>query len=111
MLVRGSNRTLEDSVHKETAVAVDIDLDEPLLPDDETAEEAFERAMTAWRTARARIETVRPEHLPRVLREEYYRMLVRIGLWADARVAGEPVSDDDAVTPDEPAAGADDEEE
>ena len=45
MLARGPNRTLEDHLHEheETAVAVDIDLNGTLLPDDETAEEAFER--------------------------------------------------------------------
>jgi hypothetical protein len=63
-------------------------LNETLLPHDESAEEALERACAAWHTARARLEAVDAAHLSPASRDAYYRMLTRIGLWVDARAFG-----------------------
>jgi hypothetical protein len=72
-------------------------LDEMPLPHDASAEEALERAAQAWRSARARLESVDPAVLAPSQREQYFRLLARIGLWADARVGGdEPVALDGA---------------
>ena len=68
-------------------MAVELTLHESLLPHDESAEEALERAALAWQTARARFDTVDPSQLSPAGREAYYRLLVKIGLWADARVS------------------------
>jgi hypothetical protein len=66
-------------------VAVDLTLNEHLLPHDESTEEALERALVAWRAARTRIDTVDPALLSPAGKESYFRLLARIGLWADAR--------------------------
>lgn len=84
---------------EDTAVAVNLDLTETLLPHDESTEDAFERALAAWRVARARLETVDPSQLCETTREEYYRVLTRIGLWADARMGrtGDEPSETDTI--------------
>jgi len=69
-------------------VALDIRLHEPSAPHEQAAEDTLEHAMLAWRTARAQIAAVAPDKLPREAQAAYYRMLTRIGLWVDARVAG-----------------------
>ena len=73
-------------------MAIDLTLRDTLLPHDESNEEAFERALTAWQTVRARFETVDVARLTPASREAYFRAMVRIGLWSDARVVGDDVA-------------------
>lgn len=63
------------------------------MPADANAEEALERAAVAWRAAREALDRVDPRALPDELRENYYRLVIRIGLWADARALGDEPED------------------
>ncbi len=80
----------------------DDESDEPTLPPaefDSAAEDALATAAQAWVAMRAGFDAIDRTRLSPASRETYARMLVRIGLWADARSFGEPIEDE----PDEAA--------
>lgn len=74
-------------------MVVDVTFSQDELPRDEQAEDVFETAIAAWRMARARIEAVCPAQLSSSSRSAYYRLLARIGLWADALLLKETHND------------------
>jgi hypothetical protein len=82
------------------AVAIDVSI--PTDPTDvDSAEDALERALGAWRTARERLQRIDPNTLEPELRERYVQTLIYIGLWADARVCTTRGDDDEEDTGDE----------
>ncbi len=74
-----------------------------VMDDEETAEETLAAAAAAWRAARARLDGVDPGALGTEDRAAWFRLLARIGLWADARSLGETEDKDDE--PDDEAPG------
>ena len=91
-------------------MAIEARLDQTLLPHDESAEDALERAIAAWGAARSRFATVDPAKLSTAGRLAYYRVLSRIGLWSDARVcaSNDDAGDrDDSAPPDAPSGETD----
>ncbi len=84
-------------------MAVDLPLNEHSLEHNDGAEETLERALAAWRAARARIDTVDLALLSPASRDTYFRLLVRIGLWADARMCDSECTEPDEIDgPDRP---------
>lgn len=91
-------------------MAVQVSLESP--EQDGLDDEALERALALWRSARAAFERVDPAQVPEAVRGAYFRALTRIGIWADARVCGaragepeEPTDDQDADSDDDASLG------
>jgi hypothetical protein len=58
-------------------------------------ESGLESALAAWQLARLRLERLDPRALDPEQRDAYYRLVARIGLWADARTWGDRSEVDD----------------